>query len=297
MGVNWSYVRQMEERGFLRDGRVRVLDVGSSNLYEAEAGEIERFVRKYNTDPGPGLPEYAARAARGSAYDPVRGGLNETFLGDVLERAGIGYDSIDIAAGHKTTIVDLNVHRLPAPFVGAFDLVLNFGTTEHILNQMNSFRAIHDAAKVGAHIWHQLPAVGYLDHGYFCYTGRFFFDLAGYNRYELAEAWFEGPGGPENVFQSVRSYRDWSPVLAALLARIGVDARESALDRAPVPTVSLNVIYRKVVDQPFMGATETSTSVGTIHLGAADASVMAQTAGNAPARRHWLWPFGQRKPG
>lgn len=266
MGVNWVCVQKMEELGLFGNGACRILDIGSSNLYRANAAEIADFVRRHNPVPRPDLERFAARMAQGSAYDPVTGGTNESFVGEVFEAAGMRYEAIDIAKGYRTTIVDLNRQTLPADFLGAFDLVINFGTTEHILNQMNSFRAIHEAAAAGGHIYHQLPAVGFVDHGYYCYTGRFFFDLAGYNGYDIVEFWFEGPGGPENIFQSVRSYQQVFPALVRTLARIGAATGDLGLDTTPVPTISANVVYRKRDDRPFMGTVETSTSVGDIPI-------------------------------
>lgn len=203
----------------------------------------------------------ASREARATI---LWGGANESFLGEVLERAGFRYQAIDIAKGYGTRIVDLNHAALPQDMVGAFDAVINFGTTEHILNQMNCFAVIHDAAKPGGMIWHQLPAIGYIDHGYFTYTGRFFFDLAGYNRYELVDMWFEGPAGAEDVFAAVRSYRAVFPALEQRLQRIETAPREKAQAATPIPTISINVVYRKVHDAPFTGPAEMSTSVGEI---------------------------------
>src|SRR3990172_13378955 len=105
------------------------------------------------------------------------------------------YLAFDIAYGYRTTILDLNCAVLPASLQKRFDLVLNFGTTEHILNQLNCFKVIHDATKVGGYIYHSLPAVGYVNHGYITYTGRCFFDVAGFNEYELVACWFDGPSG------------------------------------------------------------------------------------------------------
>lgn len=285
MGVSWSFVLQMEALGMLPSPGAALLDIGSSNLYNADAAGIAAFVRRHAADPGADLDAFAERMARGSRYDPVTGGANESFLGEVLERAGFRYEAIDIARGYRTRIVDLNHAALPQDMVGAFDAVINFGTTEHILNQMNSFVAIHDAAKPGGMIWHQLPAIGFLDHGYFTYTGRFFFDLAGYNRYDIVDMWFDGPGGPEDVFAAVRSYRSVFPALGQRLDRIGTAAREKALAATPIPTISINVVYRKVHDAPFTGPAETSTSVGEIPSSVVGAyrGAVAKTLAAVPA--------------
>lgn len=285
MGVSWSFVLQMEALGMLPRPGAALLDIGSSNLYSADAAGIAAFVRRHAADAGADLDAFAERAARGSRYDPVTGGANETFLGEVLERAGFRYEAIDIARGYRTRIVDLNHATLPEDMVGSFDAVINFGTTEHILNQMNSFVAIHQAAKPGGMIWHQLPAIGYLDHGYFTYTGRFFFDLAGYNRYEIVDMWFDGPGGPEDVFAAVRSYRAVFPALAQRLDHIGSAPRERTLAATPIPTISINVVYRKVHDAPFTGPAETSTSVGEIPSSVVGAyrGAVAKTLAAVPA--------------
>ncbi len=264
MGVNWAYVLKMEELGLFAQPGGALLDMGSSNLYSADAEGVAGFVRRHAANPGPDLDGFAARIAHGSGYDPVRGGLNEAFFGEVVERAGFRYQAVDIADGYRTRIVDLNNTLLPADMVGAFDSVINFGTTEHILNQMNCFLAIHQATKVGGLMWHQLPAVGYLDHGYFTYTGRFFFDLAGYNDYEIVDTWFDGPGGPEDPFAALRSYQSLFPALQARVARIGSEPMETRIGAVAVPTISINVVYRKKAATAFMGTVETSTSVGAI---------------------------------
>ena len=263
MGIAYSFITRMDELGLFRSGGMSILDIGSSNLYSATAGDIVGFLNKY----APALPDrdaFAQRLAAGSGYDPVRGGLNESVVGELFEKAGMEYVSFDIAAGYKTTILDLNHARLPAPLRGRFDLVLNFGTTEHILNQYNCFKVIHDATRVGGCIYHSIPAIGYVDHGYITYTPRCLFDIAGYNEYEVVDFWFEGPSGRNNVYDGVRSYRTYFPVLDRALAEIGRTAHGTALNDLAIPDVSISIVCRKVKDKPFWGALESSTSVGEI---------------------------------
>ena len=253
----------MESYGLLGRGR-KVLDFGSSNLYTATTDDIVAFVKRYNPAPRSDLSAWAARLAAGSQPDASGQALNQAFVGELLEAAGMGYDAIDIANGYKTTIVDLNAKRLPENMVGAYDTVLNHGTSEHILNQMNVFAAVHAATKKGGLIMHFVPSVGYVDHGYFCYTSRFFFDLAGYNNYEVVDMWYEGPASQENVFASARQYQTYFPALTKRLEKIGQVERESVLDRTSIPTISIALVYRKVKEVPFMGTVETSTSVGAL---------------------------------
>ncbi|MDA0226402.1 MAG: hypothetical protein O2975_09865, partial [Proteobacteria bacterium] len=95
--------------------------------------------------------------------------------------------------------------------------MLNFGTTQHILNQYNSFKVIHDATRLGGFIHHSLPGVGYSDHGYITYTARCFFDIAGYNEYEVVDFWMDGPGGANDMLRGVRSYSGYFPALKRVL--------------------------------------------------------------------------------
>jgi hypothetical protein len=256
----------MEGYGLFGAGR-QVLDLGSSNLYTATALDIANFVRRYNPKPRSDLEDWAERLAAGSLADAAGTSLNQSFVGEMLDAAGMSYDAVDIADGYKTTIVDLNNSRLPDKMVGAYDTVLNHGTSEHILNQMNVFSTIHTSTRKGGIIMHSVPSVGYGDHGYFCYTGRFFLDLAAYNKYEVVDLWYDGAGPRENVFGAVRQYQKVFPSLARRLELIGHDERETALDNTEIPSISISVIYRKVQDVPFMGTVETSTSVGAVPLG------------------------------
>ena len=283
MGIGFAYIQKMDELELFRQDRMAILDIGSSNLYSATPEGIKGFLRKYRPPSASGIDEFAARLAAGSSYDPVTGGRNESFVGELFEKAGMQYESIDIAAGFRTTILDLNRAVLPAALQRRFDLVLNFGTTEHILNQLNCFKVIHDATKVGGHIYHSLPAVGYVDHGYITYTGRCFFDVAGYNEYELVACWFDGPSGGSCVLDSLQSYSGYFPVLKAALEQFAATEQGRALRELRVPDIGINVVYRKLKDKPFRGALESSTSVGAIS-GGVTAAYQGGTEAGAQSR-------------
>ena len=264
MGIAFSSIEQLDELGLFAGTDINVLDIGSSNLYSATAADITDFLHKHVRENIPDLSEFASRIAKGSAYDTEHGGSNGAFVGELFEKAGMKYAAIDIADGYRTTILDLNNTPAPAHFVGAFDLVLNFGTTEHLLNQYNAFKVMHDATKVGGYIVNSLPGVGYSNHGYFTYTPRCFFDLAGYNEYEVIGFWFEGPGGSNDLYAPVRDYASYFPNLAHTLAdrdRTEAGRKIAALD---IPDVGILIVYRKVKARPFMGALEKSTSVGNV---------------------------------
>lgn len=256
MGITMALMNALKDRGvFARSGQ-KVLDVGSSNLYQADEKSIIDYVSAFSADEQqPSLAEFAQRLAKGSAYDQVKGGLNDSFAGELIERCGMSYLSIDIAKGYKTKVFDLNREDLPAGHSNNYDIVLNIGTTEHVLNQYNSFKVIHEAARTGGFMVHQLPVSGYTDHGYYIYAGRMFFELASYNRYEIVDIWYEG-AGEDDLYQSAKRYA----------ASIPLVERFSALEFVKIPNYMLTVIYRKIHDAPFAGMLETSTSVGDIPI-------------------------------
>lgn len=111
----------------------------------------------------------------------------ERWTAALYEALGFRYVSFDIALGRSTRYTDLNRESVPDDMRGRADLVTNFGTTEHIINQMNCFEFIHDLTKPGGIIWHNLPASDYLGHGFFKYDVNFFFTMARSNDYEILE--------------------------------------------------------------------------------------------------------------
>lgn len=264
MGLNWTYVRQLDRYGVFGAPNCRILDVGCSNLYSAPADDMVKFVQEQNPSPRADLEAFCAKLEKGSAFDPVKGGLNESFAGEIFEAAGFSYASIDIARGFNTTVVDLNHEAVPEEFVGAFDLVMNFGTTEHIFNQFNSFAAIHESTKPGGYMFHSLPSIGFTDHCYFTYNGRFFCDLARYNKYKIVDMWLDGPAGDDDAFAFLRSFSGTFPALKQRLTRIGAEERESTIDALKIPNISISVLYQKTNNADFRGAIETSTSARAV---------------------------------
>jgi len=252
MGFSWQYMKKIEQHGLIRPG-MKLLDIGSSNLYSADAEELEAFIKRYKPDCSESeTKETADRLATGSTYVVGKGGTNDAFLGELIDAAGLEYWSFDIADGYKTEILDFNTQSLPDHHRNAWDLVLNFGTTEHVFDQLNSFKIIHEATKVGGTIFHQLPSVGYIDHCYFNYSAPFFFELAKRNRYRLVDFWYDGPGPPIDLNRSAKAYKRQFPFLKDYLK----SEPSAALDRLQVPDISIDVILEKTSDAPFVGEVE-----------------------------------------
>lgn len=135
------------------------------------------------------LDYYAERSpkARNSSSVPepeLRAIAEGGFLGDLLTLAGFRYTALDIFHATNTVLFDLNVHEPGPGLKGKFDLVLNLGTTEHVINQLRAFQTIHDLVRVGGLIYHDLPLAGYLNHALFRYDPLFFQTILPANDYQ-----------------------------------------------------------------------------------------------------------------
>jgi hypothetical protein len=105
------------------------------------------------------------------------------------EKLGFRYECLDIDANFGALTMDLNFDQVPPDFRNKYGLVSNHGTTEHILNQYNCFKVIHDLAKPGGLMLHALPFTVHLEHGFFNYQPNFFSALARYNSYRTLGIW------------------------------------------------------------------------------------------------------------
>lgn len=191
MAVNWIYFNHLDERGVFSGGAKRLLDIGAQNFFHVPVDEGLAFLKRVGSQLND--QELANRAwelSRRAQWPPSRDSL---FLHEFFDGTPIDYTGFDIFPGAKTQIFDLNFQALSPDQQEQFDIVLNFGTTEHVFNQYNCFKVIHEAAKPGAYMFHQVPCTGWLDHGYWVYSPRVFMELAEANGYEVCELWCSGP--------------------------------------------------------------------------------------------------------
>lgn len=284
MGVTFQALKRLQEMNLLSP-HARILDIGSSNLYSATPYELRQFLSRYGSTERDDTDEFIERLAAGSKFGPD-GVANESFLGELLERAGLHYISFDVASGYRTQIFDLNRNALEEGQRGAFDTVINFGTTEHVLNQLNAFRVIHDATKPGGHMVHSLPCVGYVDHGFFTYTPRMFFDLASCNDYELICFEYQGPSQGKELFPIVRNYRPYFPRLSATIDK----AQNTDLASFVAPDIGAFVVFRKKKDARFNIPMELSTSVGQVTL--SDPGAVPGAAAAMSTKQLYRFAFG-----
>src|SRR6516162_9395000 len=119
---------------------------------------------------------------------------------------GIKYGCVDVDGRVGSVVMDLNFDEVPAAHKGKYGLVTNHGTSEHIMNQYNVFKAMHEFARPGGVFVHAVPFTVHLEHGFFNYQPNFFEALARYNSYETLGLWV----GPD---WQLASFIPWDPIL------------------------------------------------------------------------------------
>lgn len=94
------------------------------------------------------------------------------------------YASIDAVDGRATYRHDLS---LPAKSLPEFDVVTNYGTTEHVFNIGEAFRTIHDLTKPGGLSLHCVPCFAFINHGFYSINPNALIEMARANHYEVID--------------------------------------------------------------------------------------------------------------
>lgn len=92
------------------------------------------------------------------------------------------YQAIDLHGTANAWRFNLN-H--PIAIRDQYDLVTNLGTAEHVFNQQQFFKTMHDVTRPDGLMIHSFPNQGCYDHGFFNYHPTFVFDLCEANNYHL----------------------------------------------------------------------------------------------------------------
>ena len=178
---------------------LRIMDLRDQGLLPPDGGVLELGAQQLSCQGneeavGQFIEHLTGRAAPGRKQ--IVRFANGGYFGELLTACGFDYRSIDLINGFNTVLLDLNIHSAPEELRGRFDLVTNFGTTEHLINQLLAMKTVHDVTKPGGIIYHDLPMSGYLRHGYFLYTPVFFNDLAAANGYRIVRQYYSREATP-----------------------------------------------------------------------------------------------------
>ena len=183
MGLNARFLQQMiwlKSGGYLSAGQ-KVIEIGAqqlNNSFLKATDDIAALSSLFNATspalppPIEGTPDHLLAASAPRA-------------GPFYRSLGFDYSCIDIDNDPGSIALDLNCDAVPDSLATKFNLITNFGTTEHVVNQLNAFKIIHDLAAPGAIMLHELPAFGQTNHGFFGYQPKFFDRLARSNGYAV----------------------------------------------------------------------------------------------------------------
>jgi hypothetical protein len=202
------------------EGITNVMELGSQDFWCPQRHLVEALFAAFGKRPPP--------------HELLNTALTNLRPARLLyEALGFQYGCVDVDGRTGTLCLDLNFDSIPEDHVGRYGLVTNYGTSEHVLNQMNIFTAMHALTREGGVMISAVPFMGYVDHGFFSYHPNFFECLARYNSYETLGLWV-GPGSDGRFM----SYVPWSPSLLELLnlkadsAHILVAVQRKLYDRA-----------------------------------------------------------------
>lgn len=173
----------LKRRGAL-DNFTRIVEIGAqqltNNLLLNTVGLDDLYKAMGKTRPCLGSPKYAGTT---DGIDLLHDDAPSSR--QFWESLGFGYSAIEFD-GHRNSIaLDLNRDRVPRRMRNQFDIVVNWGTTEHVANQDNAFRVMHDLCAVNGVMMHLVPAGGLMNHGLINYNTKFFWHLCRENEYEV----------------------------------------------------------------------------------------------------------------
>ena len=121
---------------------------------------------------------------------------------------GVEYLAIDIDGSPDALALDLNCDAVPAAGRSKYGLVTNFGTTEHVANQANAFKIIHDLTALGGIMVHNLPC-HHPDHGLINYNPKFFWALGRANNYGRTSMCAPTLADPESIRVAFQKQHDF----------------------------------------------------------------------------------------
>jgi hypothetical protein len=240
----------LKRRGYIPNGSA-VIEIGAQQLdasFVAAKRDIAETGRFFGVTGKP--PSFAWTGPRSDTNVLAGAPLAREFW----TWLGLSYASIDIDGSPGSIPLDLNYDEVPTEFIGKYDVVTNFGTTEHVANQLQSFKIVHDLATPGGLMLHVLPTSGGLNHGLVSYNPKFFWMLGRSNGYKIAFMTMgqseRNSGLPQNLLEFLALYEPKA-------------AGDFAAFRMPV--TSIVVALQKVFDTPFVAPIDVPTDATTEH--------------------------------
>ena len=144
---------------------------------------------------------------RAQRYD---GNVHPRIAKYFFQEMGVDHTSIDVNEKDGALPIDMCKPIEDLSLVGSFDILTNFGTSEHIENEYACWKNMHDLVKQGGLFVHAVPLVGnWYRHGLYKYTQEFFTSLCALCCYTevLSSSWGRCKGR-KLIFYSYSKDRD-----------------------------------------------------------------------------------------
>ncbi len=95
-------------------------------------------------------------------------------------------ESLDVTDYENCSIVhDMNLAVPKGPLTGAFSLIVDGGTMEHVFNVPMFLSNVHDMLAVDGIVFHHVPVNGWVDHGFYQFSPVLFYGHYVSNKYDL----------------------------------------------------------------------------------------------------------------
>jgi hypothetical protein len=213
MGVGWKdfdLIVRFKNEGYVRSN-VAVVEIGAQQLSNdilRNRQKVRELGQAFGITNNIDLPGPTASVLTQGKMEHLDSAA--PFARLIWTWLGFEYASIDIDGSPESIPLDLNFDDVPRKLKGHFQLVTNLGTTEHVANQLQAFKIIHDLTAPGGLMIHHLPTQGYMNHGLVNYNMKFFWMLARSNGYKWVYSDFTLSDQlynlPENIADTVRTH-------------------------------------------------------------------------------------------
>lgn len=175
MGLAKAAISYLMEEGKRRPFSGRVLTLGVQIVFVNEA-ELEALADRHG---------FALAASPATSREPLKGGGVSC---DYLFRR-LGFTSVvstDVSDYEGADLVfDLDAAETPSKHIGLYDLVLDGGTLEHVFHAPNALKNILGFTALNGRIVHMSPSSNHIDHGFYMFSPRFFWDFYSANRLNI----------------------------------------------------------------------------------------------------------------
>jgi hypothetical protein len=185
-GGSLDLIRQWQEKGWinLRPGS-GICELGAQEVNgDASDEQVWSFVNSFFPEAGDGAALQAELSRRAGP---------RCHMSSLCTAAGLRYLALDLDVRPGTVRFDLNQDRIEEQWRGAFDFTTTQGTIEHVVNQLNCLKVMHEVTAAGGTIMLNLPFAGGLNHGFFQYNPKFIVAMAAANSYSLLYLMLSGP--------------------------------------------------------------------------------------------------------